>query len=899
MIESGDAKKRLLLIDGSGFIFRAFFAIRTLTNSEGLPTNAVFGVATMLDKTMRDMAPDSVAVCFDTKEKTFRHERYPAYKANRPEPPEALVPQFPLIHELVEARGLPMLRLPGFEADDIIGTLALQGAAAGFEVVIVSGDKDLMQLVAPGVRMYDPMKDKWYDDAGVTERFGVEPARVIDVLGLAGDTSDNIPGVPGVGEKTALKLLVEYGDMEAVLAAAPTIKGKLGERLREHADQARLSRELGTIKLDVPLDRTVDDLRPGEPDREHLRDLYQRLGFRFTVEDAPDAPPPPSTIDRDKYTMILTEEALQELVDRLRAAGGFAFDTETTSQFPMRASLVGMSFCADEETAAYVPLTHSYLGVPKQIPVERALAIVGPLLADANVPKWAQNAKYDILVMRRAGVEVAGLAGDTMVADYLLAAGRGGHGLDAMALRYLGHETIKYSEVTGTGRKKTLFSDVDVQTATRYAAEDAHLTWLLKNKLETELREDEDNWRLYQEVEVPLVEVLAKMEQVGVAIDEKFFAGLSIEMQTRLDAVTERIHEAAGTTFNLNSPAQIAEVLFERLGIKPQRKTKRGYSTDATVLEALAEQGHEVPKLMLEYRGLAKLKGTYIDALPKLVHPDTGRIHTSYNQTIAATGRLSSSDPNLQNIPIRSEDGRRIRAGFVPVAGRKLVSADYSQVELRLAAHLSGDETMIRAFESGEDFHRRTAAQILDVMPGLVRPEDRAMAKTVNFGVLYGMSAFRLGRDLNIGTKDAQKFIDNYFGGFKDLGAYLESVREEARKTGYVRTILGRKRPIPDINSSDKQAQAAAERAAINTPVQGSAADLIKLAMLRLHRRIADDNLPMAMIMQVHDELVFEVDEDAVDACVAIIRTEMESVMELAVPIVVDIGVGDNWMEAH
>ncbi|MDP8224102.1 MAG: DNA polymerase I [Candidatus Lernaella stagnicola] len=891
-----EPRKRLLLIDGSGYIFRAFFAIPTLSNSQDLPTNAVYGVATMLDKTLRDLQPDSVAVCFDTKEKTFRHERYPEYKANRPEPPEELVPQFPLIHELVELRGLPCLAVPGYEADDVIGTLARQGAAHGFEVVLVSGDKDLMQLVGENVTMYDPMKDIWYDHDGVVERFGVEPGRVIEVLGLAGDSSDNIPGVPGVGPKTALKLLKEYGDIAGVLARAEEIKGKLGERLRENAGQAELSRELATIHTEVPLDIGVAELQPRPPDLEKLREFYTRLEFRKLLDELSG---PATNLSRDHYETVLTGEALAAMCETLRRAGGFAFDTETTSQFPMRAELVGLSFCADDEVAYYVPVAHSYLGVPKQLPVDEVLAAVGPLLSDPDLPKWAQNAKYDIIVLARAGVTVRGLAGDTMIADYLLAAGRGGHGLDAMALRYLGHTTIKFDEVTGKGKSRKLFSEVDTETATQYAAEDAHVTWLLKKHLETEMQADPATVALYRDLEIMLIDVLVAMERRGVAIDSAFFKQLSTEMDKRIQAVTAKIHEAAGTTFNLNSPSQIAEVLFERLGIKPLRKTKKGFSTDAAVLETLAEQGHEVPRLMLEYRSLAKLKGTYVDALPRLVHPVTGRIHTSFNQTIAATGRLSSSNPNLQNIPIRTEEGRRIREGFIPAPGKVLLAADYSQVELRLAAHLSGDETMIAAFHSGEDIHRRTAAEILGVMPGLVSPQERAMAKTVNFGVLYGMSAFRLAHDLAISTKKAKAFIDNYFARYPKLRAYLDGVIAEARERGFVQTILGRKRPLPNINSHDRQAQAGAERAAINTPVQGSAADLIKLAMLALHRRIEREELPLAMILQVHDELVFEVEEDAVDKYAAIVKAEMEGVMELSVPLVVDIGTGRNWGEAH
>jgi DNA polymerase-1 len=890
--------ERLLLIDGSGYIFRAFFAIRALSTADGTPTNAVYGVATMLDKTLHDLTPDHVAVCFDTKAKTFRHEKFPEYKANRPEPPAALVPQFALIHELVRLRGLPMLAVEGLEADDLIGSLARQGEAAGHEVVIVTGDKDLMQLVTERTKIYDPMKDKWIGPAEVRERFGVEPARVIEVLGLAGDSSDNVPGVPGVGEKTAMKLIADHGDLEGVLAAADGIPGKLGEKLREHAALARLSRELVTIDVNAPTPLGVDELKAASPDLAGLRALYEKLEFRRLLAELPAAPVQ-SGIDRDRYRTVLDEAALTELTEKLAASEGFAFDTETTSTSPMSARLVGLSFCCDRQDAWYVPVGHEYLGGPKQLPVAAVLARLGPILADPRKPKWGQNAKYDMLVLQHAGAPVAGLAGDTMIADYLLRAGLGGHSLDAMAQRYLGHTMISYDEVTGTGKNRRSFAEVEIATATRYSAEDAHVTWLLKEKLESELRQDAENWKLYREVEIPLVLVLAAMESAGVAIDSPYFAVLSKEMDHRMQALAAKIHELAGEAFNLNSPQQIARVLFEKLQIKAVKRTKTGYSTDAAVLEKLAEDGYEVPRLILEHRGLAKLKGTYVDALPALVEPSTGRIHTSFNQTIAATGRLSSSEPNLQNIPIRSEDGKRIRQGFVPAPGKLLISADYSQIELRLAAHLSGDPAMIEAFKSGVDVHTRTAAEIMGVMPALVTPDMRAAAKTVNFGVLYGMSAFRLGRDLGIGTKQAQAFIDRYFARFPRLKTWLEETTRSAHETGGVRTILGRRRAFPELQSPDQAIRAAAERAAINTPVQGSAADLIKLAMLELNQRIATERLPLTMILQVHDELVFEVDETAAAEYHNVVRTVMENVMMLAVPLSVDVKSGRNWREAH
>lgn len=888
-------KKPILLIDGSGYIFRAFFALPFLSNAKGTPTNAVYGVATMLDKTLRDLNPDEVAVCFDTPVKTFRHEMYPEYKANRPEPPEDLIPQFPLIHRLVELRGLPLLAIEGYEADDVIGTLARQAEQAGREVIIVSGDKDLMQLVTDRIKLFDPLKDKWYGPAEVAERFGVEPGRVVDILGLAGDSSDNIPGVPGVGEKTALKLVKEYGDVEQVLAHADEIKGKLGERVRENDKQARLSRKLVEIKTDVPLPREVGQFHPDEPDNDALRDFYNELEFTKLLTTLA----PKTAIDRSRYQTVMRDRELIDLVEKLRNSDGFAFDTETTSLQPMAAELVGLSFCFDDDTAYYIPVGHNYLGAPEQISAARAIAMLKPVLEDPKLPKWAQNAKYDILVLAHHGIEVKGLAGDTMIADYLLAPGRSSHGLDNLAEQYLGHTTIKYNEVVGDGRDRVTFDQAPLDKAATYAAEDAHVTWLLARAIEPELKRDKQTWSLYKDLELPLVDVLAAMEKAGVLIDGPFFASYAKELDEHVNALVVKIHEMAGEAFNLNSTQQIAHVLFDKLQIKPLRKTKTGYSTDAAVLEQLAAQGHEMPKLLLEYRTLAKLKSTYVDALPKLINLDTGRIHTSFNQTVTATGRLSSSDPNLQNIPIRRPEGRKIRRGFIPARGKKLLSADYSQIELRLAAHLSGDPTMINAFHSGEDFHTRTAAEIMGVFPNMVTPEMRGMAKTVNFGVLYGMSAFRLGRDLGIGTKKAKQFIDSYFSRFSILHAWLQNVLADARESGTVSTILGRQRHLPDLNARDNQVRAAAERAAINTPVQGSAADLIKLAMVNLHRRIAKEKLPMTMILQVHDELVFEIEEKALDECRQVVVQEMQQVMDLEVPLVVDVGVGDNWMEAH
>jgi DNA polymerase I len=887
--------KRLFLIDGSGLIFRAFFAIRHLSNREGHPTNATYGFIMQLRKVLADHNPSHIAVVFDSKEKTFRHEMYPEYKANRPEPPEELIPQFADIREVVAAHNLVGLAAPGFEADDIIGTLTERAVAEGFEdVVVVTSDKDLFQLVNDKVTLLDTMKDVVIDKAAVREKFGTTPEGVVDALGLMGDSSDNVPGAPGVGPKTARTLLEKYGNIQGIYEHLDEVKGKLKEKLGDNRELVDLSRRLVTIKKDVPLDVDFDDFAMPEPDDDALRELYERFGFTSLLQQING---PKVTLARDGYKLVTTEAELAEMIDTLTKAGKFAIDTETTAAEPMRAELVGASFCCDESVAYYVPVAHRYLGCPVQLSKETLIQALTPLLSDPALLKIGQNIKYDEIVLRNAGVEIADPKFDTMVAAYLLDSDRMSQSMDSLAREYLGHQCITYKEVVGKGKSQKTFDEVPLDLALPYAAEDAQVTWMLWEILAPKLAE-ENLEGLFNEMEMPLVGVLRDMEMSGVKIDTEFFAGLHDEYIVKIGRVEKEIHEMAGGPFNLNSPKQLGKVLFEDLGLKPIKKTKTGPSTDVTVLEKLAET-HELPARMLQYRGLHKLLSTYIDTLPKLIHDKTGRIHGSFHQTVAATGRLSSSDPNLQNIPVRTEDGRRIREGFVPEDGKVLLSADYSQIELRVMAHLSGDEAMISHFISGEDIHRRTASEVFEIIPALVDKEQRSAAKAINFGILYGISAFRLGKDLGIGAKRAAQYIEQYFDRYPQVRTYLDEVVEKAREDGYVTTLFGRRRFLPQLQAKEAQTRAFGERAALNTPIQGTAADLIKMAMITLQRKILDEKLPMAMTLQVHDELMFEVEKDAAEAMMAIVVEQMENVAELVVPLVVDAQTGANWAVVH
>ncbi len=885
--------KRLYLIDGSSYIYRAYFAIRHLSNSKGFATNAVYGFINMLMKVVREEAPDHLAVIFDAKGPTFRKEIYPEYKANRAKMPEDLAPQIPVIKEVVRGFNMPGIEKEGFEADDIIATLAKRFSAEGMEVTVVTGDKDLMQVVNERVFLLDTMKDKRSGLAEVEERFGGTPDKVIEVQALAGDTSDNVPGVPGIGEKTAVKFIKEYGSVENLLANVDQIKGKMQEKLREFGDQARLSRELVLLRDDVELDLEYDSFALSEPDGEVLTAIFKEMEFHRLIQEF-------STETRstgEGYCGILTESDFEALVQKLEKAERFAFDTETTSLVATRADLVGLSFAVEAGEAWYIPLGHRYLGAPEQLDRKKVLDRLRPVFANPNIAKIGQNIKYDLLVMRRAGVEVAGVAVDTMIASYLANPAATSHGMDSLASELLGHKTIAYSEVAGSGKNQVGFEEVEIEKAIPYAAEDADITWRLAEVLEPKLGEVEQQ-KLFAEVEMPLVEILTDMEWSGVRIDADFLGGLSRGMEQKLAVLEKEIHELAGAPFNVGSPKQLGEVLFERLGLPRGKKTKTGWSTNVEVLTNLAEE-HEIAEKVLAYRSMSKLKSTYTDALPKLVHPQTGRIHTSFNQAVTATGRLSSSDPNLQNIPIRTEEGRRIREAFIPAEGNVLLAADYSQIELRVLAHMADEPGLKEAFAAGDDIHKRTASEIFGVFPEMVTADMRRQAKTINFGVIYGMGAFSLAKDLGISRKEAQTFIDNYFARYPGIKTFMESKKEEAREKQYVTTLLGRRCAVPEINSKNGAIRGYAERNAINYPIQGSAADIVKVAMVRVHERLKKEGLQTKMVLQVHDELVFDVEQNELEAVQRLVREEMEGAVELNVPLVVDIGVGANWREAH
>ena len=889
-----DQPQRLFLIDGSSYIYRAYFAIRHLSNSQGMATNAIYGFTNMLLKVIRELKPDQLAVIFDSKGPTFRKEIYPDYKANRAAMPEDLVPQIPYIKRVVQAFNLPGIEMPGYEADDIIATLAKKFSAEGMEVTVVTGDKDLMQIVDDHIQLLDTMKDKVYGPAEVTERFGGAD-KVVEVQALSGDSSDNIPGVPGIGEKTAKMLIDEYGDVETLLANLDQLKGKRRDNLENYADLARLSKKLVTLVDN--LDLKVDDhnFTLAEPDREALTELFKECEFYKLLQEFSI-----DTKDRAEsagYRAVLTESDLDELVAALEQSERFAFDTETTSLDAMRADLVGLSFAVTAGEAWYVPVGHHYLGMPEQLPLDRVLEAVRPLLASPRQLKIGQNLKYDILVLARAGIEVGAPIYDTMLASYLANPATRSHGMDNLAAELLNYHTISYSEVAGSGKKQIGFEEVEVEKATTYAAEDADITLRLYEKLVPMVTEQHQDG-LLNDVEMPLLQILAGMERAGIRINPEFLGGLSADMEKKLAVLEAEIHQLAGGPFNIGSPKQLGEVLFENLGLPKGKKTKTGWSTDVEVLNKLAED-HEIAAKILDYRSLMKLKGTYTDALPKLIHPETGRIHTSFNQAVTATGRLSSSDPNLQNIPIRTEEGRRIREGFIPSDGCVLLSADYSQVELRILAHMADEPALKEAFARGEDIHRSTASEVLGLFPEMVTDEQRRAAKAINFGVVYGISAFGLAKQLGINRREAQQFIDTYFERYPGIRTFMDTCIAEAREKMYVTTLLGRRCAIPEINSKNGAVRGYAERNAINYPVQGSAADIIKLAMVKIAARLADQGLKSRMLLQVHDELVFDVPQAELEEVSALVKSEMQGAVDLTVPLLVEVGSGRNWREAH
>jgi DNA polymerase-1 len=898
--------KPLILVDGSSYLFRAYHALPPLTNSRGEPTGAIVGVVNMLRKLVDAYRPELMAVVFDAPGKTFRDDLYPDYKAHRPPMPDELRAQIEPLHAIVRAMGLPVLIVPDVEADDVIGTLAVQAAAAGVPTLISTSDKDLAQLVDDHVTLVNTMTDQVLDRAGVIDKLGVPPERVVDYLTLVGDSVDNVPGVPQCGPKTAAKWLADFGSLEGVVENAGAIKGRAGENLRASLDRLPLSRELVTIRTDVPLDVGPQDLRPAPPDAAVLREWYTRLeAKRLLATVAQGATPPapeaadPKPVARH-YETVLDAARLVRWIDRLEGASLFAFDTETTSLDYMTAELVGVSFAVAPHEAAYVPLAHRYPGAPDQLDRDWVLARLRPLLEDPARPKVGQNLKYDMSVLARHGVELAGIAFDTMLESYVLDATATRHDMDSLAEKYLGEKTIRFEDVAGKGAKQLGFDEVPIEQAAEYAAEDADVTLRLHQALWPQVEQEPRLAALFRDLEMPLVPVLSRMERRGVRIDAAMLVQQSRELAARMHEVEQHAYRVAGSPFNLGSPKQIGEIFFERLGLPVVAKTPTGApSTAESVLQELAEQGFELPALILEYRGLSKLRSTYTEKLPQMVNAQTGRVHTSYHQAVAATGRLSSSDPNLQNIPVRTDEGRRIRRAFVPEPGHRMLAADYSQIELRIMAHLSGDAGLLAAFAAGEDIHRATAAEVLGVPPREVTADQRRSAKAINFGLIYGMSAFGLAKQLGIERDAAQTYVDRYFERYPGVRAFMDRTREQARDQGYVETVFGRRLYLPDIKARNPQIRAAAERTAINAPMQGTASDIIKRAMIDLDAWLAAGRVPAHMLMQVHDELVFEVRADRVDEVGAKVRELMQGAADLAVPLVVDVGVGDNWDEAH
>ncbi|OQX25578.1 MAG: DNA polymerase I [Desulfobacteraceae bacterium IS3] len=885
-------KKTLYLIDASSYIHRAYHAIRGLANSKGMPTHAVFGFTRMLLKLAEEQKPEYLAMIFDSKGKTFRHEIYEAYKANRPPMPEEMAVQIPYIKEITEGFNIPMIQMTGYEADDLIGALARNAEKAGFAVVIVTGDKDFLQLLTENISLWDPMKEKTTDIAAMRKDFALEPSQMIDVMGLSGDTSDNIPGVPGIGTKTAISLIQTFGNLENLYEQIHEItKKKQHENLVKYKEQAFLSRELATIKTDLPLSHTPEDCKRKSPDTEKLSKLFKELEFSRLQQMFPE------TSDRSKknYKAIYDRDALSALISQLETSGLFALDTETTSENPMKAQLVGLSFSVKADEAFYIPVAHDYLGAPRQVPLAEVLECLRPVLENPALGKVGQNIKYDWIVLERHGIRLAGVVFDTMLASYLLNPSKRAHNLDQIALDFLGYRKITYQEVAG----KNNFSQVPVEKAFPYACEDADITLAAYNFFKPEL-EKLGLEKLSEQVETPLVPVLVKMEMRGVCVDSERLRELSKSFEHELEKLEQEIYFTAGESFNINSPQQLGHILFEKIGLPVQKKTKKktAYSTDADVLTTLAAQ-HELPALILRQRSISKLKSTYTDALPKLVNPETGRIHTSYNQTVTATGRLSSSDPNLQNIPIRDKEGKEIRSAFVPQEGWLMLSADYSQIELRILAHCSEDEILIESFMKDEDIHTRTASEVFQVSPALITPELRRQAKAINFGIVYGMSAFGLSQELGISQKMAKIYIDNYFARYKGVKRFIEETIKTAEETKRTATLMGRIRLLADIDSSNSNVRKFAERIAVNTPIQGTAADFIKIAMIKVNAAFEEKKLASAMLLSVHDELVFEVSPDELEIVKNLVREIMESVWKLRVPLKVNTAWGKNWAEAH
>jgi len=902
------SRPTLFLIDGSSQMYRAYHAFRGrgLSNQEGHTTHAVYVFVTMLRKLVNDHHPSYMAASFDLAGPTFRDAIVSDYKATRTAMPDDLIEQLNWVHEACEAMGVPILTSPGYEADDVIGTLAKRASEQGFEVAIVSIDKDFFQMVHDGIRVYDPREDgAWFDAEGVVEKFGVKPSQVVDVLALVGDTSDNVAGVPGIGKKGAVDLITQFGSLDALLERAAELKPKQREALTTHREDALRSRELVTIRTDVPIDVDFESLRYRGASRERCYELFSRLAFRTLVNEyAPSA----DTIQKN-YTIVASDAQVDALVEDLRAAGEFAFRVIPDQPFAMRADIVGIAFSTADRTARYLPLGHqseeggngdllAAAGAPPQPDRRTALAKLQPLFEDPAVRKIGHDLKFDMVVLARTGITLQGLAFDSMLASYLLDATRPGHPLEETSLEHLGYKALAEEDVCGRGAKATPFARLAPGAVLNFAGERADLARQLSNRLAPLLVTDQLE-SVYRELEMPLVPVLADIERAGIRIDGPALRAQSEHIEQELAEYTARIWELAGEQFNVNSPKQLGEILFEKLKLPTLKKTgkTRSYSTAVEVLEELA-LSHDLPRLILEWRGLHKLKSTYIDALPLLVHPDTGRVHTCFNQAVAATGRLSSSDPNLQNIPIRTGLGREIRRAFIADPGHVLISADYSQIELRVLAHLSGDESLIEAFRINEDIHDRTALKVFGADSGLDPHELRRRAKIVNYALLYGKTAFTLAKDINVTKEAAQEFIEAYFAGFPRVRAFIERTLEEARRTGVVKTMFGRRRLVPELNSRNGQIRSAAERVTVNMPIQGTAADILKRAMIDLHAELPKHGLRTRMILTVHDELLFESPREEAASAAEVVRERMEGATQLAVPLTVDVGVADNWRDA-
>ncbi len=890
-----------ILVDGSSYLFRAYYALPPLTNAKGKPTGAIYGVVNMLRKLVADYPSEHVAVVFDPKGKNFRHELYPQYKANRAEMPDDLRVQIEPLHALIQAMGFPLIIEDGVEADDVIGSLAVRAMEKGREVLISTGDKDMAQLVNDKITLINTMNNKIMDTAGVVEKFGVAAERIIDYLTLVGDTSDNIPGVPKVGPKTAVKWLNQFGTLDEIIERADEIKGKVGENLRNHIKDIPLYKTLVTIKLDIAVDKNYEDFKMGEPNKPELLPMLSDLGFKHLLKEfeSDAAEVAVEEVSKKHYDTIYDKEHFLRWIKKLTKAKVFAFDTETTDLNAMQAELVGLSFSARAGEAAYVPLNHDYEGAPKQLEQQWVLEQLTPLLQDPNNTIIGQNLKYDLEVLKKYGVEVTAPIYDTLLESYVFNSTANRHDLDTLALKYLGETLISFEDVAGKGVKQVTFNKVAIEKASPYAAEDADMALQLHHKLMPELDGCEPVKKVLTDIEIPLLPILVNMESHGVLINVDMLNAQSAELAKRIDELEQEAHRLAGKEFNLGSPKQLQQILFEERKLPILKKTPKGQpSTAENVLQDLAHD-YPLPKIILEYRSLSKLKSTYTDRLPEQVNPGSGRIHTSYNQAVTATGRLSSNNPNLQNIPVRTEEGRKIRKAFIAPSGYKIVAADYSQIELRMIADISKDPGLVNAFMHGLDVHRSTAAEIFAVPLEEVTTEQRRSAKAINFGLLYGMSAFGLSKQLGIERGEAQAYMDTYFARYPKVHQYMEDTCAFAQQHGYVETFLGRRIYTPEINAKNQIRRKAAERAAINAPMQGSAADVIKIAMIHVDRWLRDNNIPATMIMQVHDELVFEVEESAVLHVVSKVKELMESAISLSVPLLVDTGIGDSWDEAH